>query len=123
MATCFSRLPAYAWECVLFNFVTSLEYLSTRYSPTLSVPDVSEITGEHEQTIRNRLSAGDYPIASFKIGKRRLFRLQDIAAYIDQMCLADASHPSNKRPKPGRPTKIQQLAKRQAQQNSQIAGS
>lgn len=115
--------PAYAWECALFNFVASLEYLSTRYSPTLSIPDVSEITGEHEQTIRNRLSAGDYPIPSFKVGKKRLFRLQDIASYIDQMCLADASHPSNKPPQRGRPTKVQQLAKQQAQKKSQIVES
>jgi len=115
--------PAYARECALFNFVTSLEYLSTRYSPTLSIPDVSEITGEHEQTIRNRLSAGDYPIPSFKVGKKRLFRLQDVAAYIDQMCLADASHPSNKPSQRGRPTKVQQIAKQQAQKKSQTVES
>jgi len=104
----------------LFKFVASIEYLSTRYLPTLSIHEVSEITGEHEQTIRNRLSAGDYPIASFKVGKRRLFRLLDVATYIDQQCLADSSHPSQKRPQRGRPTKVQQLAKRQAQINTSL---
>lgn len=101
----------------------SIEFLRSHFPPTLSVQQVSEITSEHEQTIRNKLSKKLYPIPSFKIGRKRLFRLIDVAEYIDQQCFSDPSHPSNTRPKKGRPTKVQQLANRQAQQKSQIVGS
>lgn len=94
---------------------TFVEYLSTRYSPTLSVREVSEITSEHEQTIRNKVSKGAYPIPSFTLGRKRLFRLIDVATYIERQCATDPSHPANKRAKRGRPTKVQQLTKQQAQ--------
>ncbi|KJV29326.1 hypothetical protein VI06_10495 [Aquitalea magnusonii] len=91
-----------------------VEFLSTRYPPTLSVREVSEITSEHEQTIRNKVSKGAYPIPSFTLGRKRLFRLIDVAAYIEQQCAIDPSNHSNKRPKRGRPTKVQQLASKLA---------
>jgi len=94
-----------------FAQLTLLEYLTPLYPPTVSVRQVSEITSETEQTIRNALSQGRYPIPSFKMGSKRAFRLVDVAAYIDGLCTADPSHPANKRPKRGRPTKAQQLAK------------
>ena len=62
---------------------TFAEYLSTRYPPTLSVREVSEITSEHEQTIRNKVSKKVYPIPSFTIGRKRLFRLIDVAAFMN----------------------------------------
>lgn len=98
--------------------VVTVEFLRSQFPPTLSVQQVSEITSEHEQTIRNKLSKKVYPIPSFKIGRKRLFRLVDVADYIDQQCFFDPSHPSNTRPKKGRPTKVQQLAKRQTQRES-----
>lgn len=91
---------------------TFFQYLCTRFSPTLSVRDVSEITREHEQTIRNKVSKGTYPVPSFTIGRKRLFKLVDVAAYIERQCAADPSNIVNKRPKRGRPTKVQQLAGR-----------
>ncbi|WP_158332653.1 helix-turn-helix domain-containing protein [Burkholderia multivorans] len=57
---------------------TSLAYLSSLYPPALSVAQVAEITSEAPQTIRNRLSKGSkvkYPIPSFKVGRKRVFRL------------------------------------------------
>lgn len=91
--------------------ITFLEYLTPIYPPTLSVRQVSEITSETEQTIRNAISQGRYPIPSFKIGSKRAFRLVDVATYIDGLCAVDPSHPANRRPKRGRPTKVQQQAK------------
>ncbi|MFX3545888.1 helix-turn-helix domain-containing protein [Ralstonia mannitolilytica] len=91
-----------------FAQLTFLEYLTPLYPPTLSVRQVSEITSETEQTIRNAISLGRYPIPSFKIGSKRVFRLLDVATYIDGLCAADPSHPANRRPKRGRPTKVQQ---------------
>lgn len=94
---------------------TSLAYLSSLYPPALSVAQVAEITSEAPQTIRNRLSAGTYPVPSFKVGRKRAFRLVDVAAFIDRQCADDPSNPSNRPVRRGRPTKVQQVAKLQAQ--------
>lgn len=94
---------------------TSLAYLSSLYPPALSVAQVAEITSEAPQTIRNRLSAGTYPVPSFKVGRKRAFRLIDVAAFIDRQCAEDPSNPSNRPARRGRPTKVQQVAKLQAQ--------
>ncbi|CAM3049343.1 Uncharacterised protein [Ectopseudomonas mendocina] len=91
-------------ELSLINFLASL------YPPTLTVRQVSEITSENEQTIRNAISQGKYPIPSFKLGSKRLFRLLDVATYIDELCAIDPSNPLNRRRKRGRPTKVQQQA-------------
>ncbi|WP_108525321.1 MULTISPECIES: helix-turn-helix domain-containing protein [unclassified Pseudomonas] len=81
------------------------------YPPTLTVEQVSEITSEQPQTIRNLVSQGRYRIPSFKIGRKRVFRLIDVAQFIDQQFLADPSHPSKKKPRRGRPTKVEQMAR------------
>ncbi|HCE6497186.1 TPA: helix-turn-helix domain-containing protein [Pseudomonas aeruginosa] len=91
-------------ELSLISFLTPL------YPPTLTVRQVSEITSENEQTIRNAISQGKYPIPSFKLGSKRLFRLLDVATYIDGLCAIDPSNPINRRRKRGRPTKVQQQA-------------
>ncbi|MBF4081906.1 helix-turn-helix domain-containing protein [Burkholderia pseudomallei] len=93
---------------------TSLSYLSALYPPALSIAQVAEITSEAPQTIRNRLSAGTYPVPSFKVGRKRAFRLVDVAAFIDQQIAVDPSNPANLPARRGRPTKVQQVAKLQA---------
>lgn len=90
-------------------FSTTLEYLSARYPPTLSVDQVGEITSEHPQTIRNMVSKGAYRIPSFKIGSKRVFWLSDVAAFLDEQRRTTAKGP---RPRRGRPSKVEQLAKR-----------
>ncbi len=102
---------------------TSLAYLSSLYPPALSVAQVAEITSEAPQTIRNRLSAGTYPVPSFKVGRKRAFRLVDVAAFIDRQCADDPSNPANRRHRRGRPTKVQQVAKLQSQANAPQATS
>lgn len=97
-----------------FAQLTFLEYLTPLYPPTLSVRQVSEITSETEQTIRNAISLGRYPIPSFKIGSKRVFCLLEVAGYLEALRTADPSHPANRRPKRGRPTKAEQLARRRA---------
>lgn len=94
-----------------YQIISFFEYLASKYPPTLSIKHVSEITNETEQTIRNSVSKGAYPIPSFKLGRKRLFRLTDVAAFIDQQFkIATAQKPQ---PKPlGRPTKAQQVTKR-----------
>ena len=44
---------------------------------------MGEITSTSVDSIRNALSKGSYPIPSFKIGRKRVFRLVDVAAYLD----------------------------------------
>jgi len=99
---------------VAFAQLTLLEFLTPLYPPTLSVRQVSEITSETEQTIRNAISQGRYPIPSFKIGSKRVFSLVEVAGYLEALRTADPSHPANRRPKRGRPTKTEQLSRRQA---------
>lgn len=106
-----------------FPQVTTIEYLSTRFLPTISVRDLSEITTEHEQTIRNKISKGVYPIPSFTIGRKRLFRLIDVAVFIERQREADPSHPAHQRPKRGRPTKVEKLARERAQSSLSAAGN
>jgi hypothetical protein len=91
---------------------SSLGFLSSLYPQTLTVFQVAEITRESIQTIRNRLSSGTYHIPSFKVGRKRLFRLVDLIEFLDQQYLEDASHPSHRRPKRGRPTKAEQIARK-----------
>nr|CEH68827.1 hypothetical protein XACLD7_7540008 [Xanthomonas citri pv. citri] len=93
---------------------SSLPYLSSLYPPALSIAQVAEITSEAPQTIRNRLSKGTYPIFSWKAGRKRVFRLIDVAAFIDQQIAVAPSNPANRPARRGRPTKVQQVAKLQA---------
>lgn len=92
--------------------ISTLEFLSKTYPPTLTVEQVSEITSEQPQTIRNLISQGRYRVPSLKVGRKRVFRLVDIAEFIDQQLLADPSHPSRRKARRGRPTKVEQLARR-----------
>lgn len=92
--------------------ISTLEFLCKSYPPTLTVEQVSEITSEQPQTIRNLVSQGRYRIPSFKIGRKRVFRLVDVADFIDRQFQADPSHPSHLKPRRGRPTKIEQMARR-----------
>lgn len=96
------------------RYTTTLDYLMGRYPPSLTVQQVGEITSESEGSIRNAISRGRYPIPSFRIGRKRVFRLLDVAAYIDQQ-FAAANKPKIFR-KRGRPTKVEQVARRQMEQ-------
>ena len=74
---------------------STLTYLSTRYPPSLSVKQVAEITSSSSDSIRNAVSRGSYPIPSFKLGRRRLFRLVDVAAHLDDQLEATNHAPKN----------------------------
>jgi len=50
-------------------FTSSLEYLNSRYPPTLNVKQVAEITSEAPATINSALSRGEYPIPSFRLSR------------------------------------------------------
>jgi hypothetical protein len=94
--------------------LTTLEYLSALYPPTVSVEQLAQITCLHAGTIRNQLSGENprFPIPSFRQGKKRCFSLVDVAVYLDGL---HAQKVAGKR-KRGRPRKAEQIARRQAAQ-------
>lgn len=64
--------------------LTWFDYLLSRYPPTITVDQLSEITSEHPNTIRNLISKGAYGIPSYKHRSKRLFRITDVARFIEQ---------------------------------------
>lgn len=70
--------------------LSTLDLLTQRYRVLLTIPEVAEITSMQPQTIRNRLARGDFPIPSLKIGRRRLFRVVDVAAFLDRLAGVDS---------------------------------
>lgn len=85
------------------NILSSLELLSPRYPALLRISDLSVITCESQQTIRNKICMGIYPIPSSTIGRRRVFKLIDVAAYIDNLSTLSPCKTLR-----GRPTKASQ---------------
>ena len=90
---------------------STLDYLACFYGPNVTLNELSSITTQHVKTIQNGILKGEYPIPSFKIGKKRVFRLVDVADYLDRQ-FAASNNPNRTR---GRPTKVQQIARRKAE--------
>lgn len=98
-----------------------LEYLASRYPLVITIRLLSEITNETEQSIRNSISNGRYPVPSFKLGHKRLFLLSAVATYIEQQIKIAQTPKTN--PKPlGRPTKAAQIAKRRLSMQESAGG-
>lgn len=94
-----------------YSHSSTLDYLARLYGPNLTLIDLSSITTQNVRTIQNGIIKGQYPIPSFKIGGKRVFRLVDVADYLDRE-FAAANQP--KPPiKPGRP-KVEKTPRRQA---------
>lgn len=87
------------------TYPSTLDLLAHRYRVEMSIPEVSEVTKHSCQTIRNQLSMGVFPIPSHKSGRRRLFHIVDVAAFLDR--LAGFGEEENVRRR-GRPTKAEQ---------------
>lgn len=88
----------------------SLDFLAQHYGPTVTISELSSITTQSEKTITNGLHKCVYPIPSFKIGGKRVFRLVDVADYLDQQ-FAAANQPK-KTNRPGRPSKVELLTRK-----------
>lgn len=91
--------------------ITTLEYLSALYPPTVSVEQVAHITCLQASTIRNQLCGETprFPIPSFVQGRRRCFALVDVAEYLDRL--------RGQRRGRGRPRKAEQLGRQQLTAN------
>lgn len=87
---------------------SALDYLVQFYGPNITLSELSSITTQGVRTIQNGIAKGDYPIPSFKIGGKRVFRLADVANYLDEQFIAANGPKAAKRQ--GRPAKAQRLA-------------
>jgi len=67
---------------------SALDYLVQLYGPNITLSQLSSITTQGIRTIQNAIVKGDYPIPSFKIGGKRVFRLVDVADYLDRQFAA-----------------------------------
>ncbi len=80
---------------------STLQILMARFNGQVLIPfaPASESVGIPQQSARNMLSEGTYPIRSEKRGSRRFIHISDLAEYVD------LSRTESLKPKRGRKTK------------------
>ncbi len=90
---------------------STLNLLLAKFNGQILIPFVDAVAsvGFQEQSARNQLSKGTFPIPSVLSGSRRLIHVEDLANFIEG--LRAESQPSQKTRR-GRPTKASQMAKR-----------
>lgn len=92
--------------------VSSLATLREFFPDQIAIPLplVARVLGIAEQTARNQVSAGKFPIPTFLQGPLRFALITDIAAHLD----AKRAGADGLKTRRGRPTKAEQIARRQA---------
>jgi hypothetical protein len=80
---------------------STLQILLARFDGQVLIPfaSASKSVGIPEQTARNRLVSGNYPIPTLLNGSRRFIHISDLASYVDSL------RNESSKPKRGRPTK------------------
>ena len=58
--------------------------LIERYGNYLTLKDLSDVLHMSYGSVRVAMSAGRFPIKTFKVGRRRLARAIDVAEYVDK---------------------------------------
>lgn len=76
----------------------------------MTIRNLASITGLADQTIRNGLANGSYPIESIRQGRQRLLLTQDVVKYLAGQH-ERANWPWRLR---GRPSKVEQLTRLQS---------
>lgn len=76
----------------------------------LSLLSLAKLLDFADQSIRNSISAGKFPIKSYKDGAHRFFDIRDVAAYLEKMRDGVIQKPVSKA-KRGRPTKGLSMAR------------
>ena len=91
---------------------TTAELLVSQFAPAvlLNIKQVSQVTGQAEQTIRNLISEGSTTLPTRKVGGRRVVHVLDLAAWLDAQRISpdDVPLPVVARRRPGRPSKLEQ---------------
>ncbi len=95
---------------------TTVELLVEQFAPSvfLSIKQVSQVTGQAEQTIRNLISQGRTSLPIRKGGGKRLVHVLDLAEWIERQRTLnpEVRIPEEPRRRPGRPTKAEQRRNR-----------
>ena len=91
---------------------TTAELLVSRFAPAvlLTLKQVSQVTGQAEQTIRNLISQNRTILPTRKVGGRRVVHVLDLAAWLEEQRIApgdDVPIEESPRRRPGRPTKAE----------------
>lgn len=88
---------------------STIQILLARFNGQVLIPfaPASESVGISEQTARNRLSAGTYPIPTVVNGARRFIHVADLAAFVESL------RSESSKPKRGRPTKASKFAEQE----------
>jgi len=88
---------------------STVQLLMARFNGQILIPFVDAVTsaGFQEQTARNMIYKGKFPIPTVLSGSRRFVYIQDLAKFIDG--LRDQSKPEVKTRR-GRPTKASKMA-------------
>ena len=50
----------------------------------LTVSQVGRLLGVAQQTVRNQMSRGEFPLRSIKLGRRRLFPVEDVVEFANR---------------------------------------
>lgn len=91
---------------------TTAELLVSQFAPAvlLTLKQVSKVTGQAEQTIRNLISQNRTTLPTRKVGGRRVVHVLDLAAWLDEQRVAPGDVPLAVPPprRPGRPSKAEQ---------------
>jgi hypothetical protein len=95
---------------------TTVELLVSQFAPAvrLTLKQVSQVTGQAEQAIRNLISQNRTTLPTGKVGGRRVVHVLDLAAWLDEQRVApdDVLSGDPPRRRPGRPTKPEQCRAR-----------
>ncbi|RLB05664.1 MAG: AlpA family transcriptional regulator [Deltaproteobacteria bacterium] len=51
----------------------------------IDIKDLSKMIGLKEQTIRNKLNCGTFPIKTKKIGRKLLWEIKDVEEFLDTL--------------------------------------
>ena len=86
------------------NQSTTLTILLAQFGGQILIPFASASTtaGMAEQTARNRLVRGDYPMRTVTVGGRRFVHVEDLATYIESL-----RQPTPRRGRPSKKMKVE----------------
>ena len=58
------------------------DYLTKQYGPTMGLAEIAVVTKRSLPTLRNNISAGQFPVPTFRVMGRRVAMTEDVAAYL-----------------------------------------
>ncbi len=71
---------------------TLLTDLTTMFKkPFIGLDEVSELLQIPKRTLQQSIYSGRFEVPTFTLGKKRMVRLSDLAAYVDAQCTASAA--------------------------------